>query len=700
MARIEDLIQSIADLRLRDELSREVKKLKSMKKFGLVFEEHLPETTRIPILEPKVGDTVTFRHETRNEIWQVLALKAGAAELRRDGTGEERKAKVSDLVVVRRFGEAIYPALIPVDRVQRAPNKPWHTLIQADNYHALQLLLYTYEAKVDVIYIDPPYNTGARDWKYNNDYIDLADLWRHSKWLAMMKRRLILAKRLLRPDNGAIIVTIDEHEVHHLGMLLEEIFPESYRQMVTIVVNPKGVTQGRFSRVEEHALFCFMPKAKVFGRVDDLLTPEAEDEGANPTPRWKGLLRSGTNARREDRPGLFYPVLIDPKRNAVIGTGEPLPPGKKPAFGKPINGYVAAWPVRTDGSLGNWGVGPSSLRLLIEKGYVAAGGYDEKRRTYGISYLAKKLQAQIAAGAVVISKVDKVRNTVEVQYAGEAERQIKSVWHRTSHDAGAYGSDLIKRILGRSRAFSFPKSLYAVRDALGTIIRDRPNALVLDFFAGSGTTLHAVALLNAEDGGSRRSILVTNNEVEDERVKELAKKGLGPGDDPFEREGICQSITWPRVKYAVSGKRDDGTKIDGTYLTGRSLADGFEENVEYFRLGFLDPQQVARGESFEAILPILWLTAGCRGERETSRGSQPWFIPEKNTYAVLLKESHFVQFCKEVRRKKGVTNVFLVTDSDDSFRDMASHLEDFETTMLYKSYLETFRINTAKTNEA
>ena len=99
--------------------------------------------------------------------------------------------------------------------------------------------LYTYERKVDVIYIDPPYNTGARDWKYNNDYVDQTDAWRHSKWLSMLKKRLTLAKRLLK-RSGVLIVTIDEHEVHHLGALLEDLFSAYSRQMVTNVINEKS----------------------------------------------------------------------------------------------------------------------------------------------------------------------------------------------------------------------------------------------------------------------------------------------------------------------------------------------------------------------------------------------------------------------------------------------------------------------------
>jgi len=159
---------------------------------------------------------------------------------------------VDELLVVREFGEPIFPALVPVDAVANGPlDAPWHTLIEADNYHALQLLDYLYAGQVDCIYIDPPYNTGARDWKYNNDYVDGNDGWRHSKWLAFMEKRLKLAKRLLKPDTGVLIVTIDEHEVHHLGMLLEREFPEAYRQMVTIVINQKGVEQGRLARAED-----------------------------------------------------------------------------------------------------------------------------------------------------------------------------------------------------------------------------------------------------------------------------------------------------------------------------------------------------------------------------------------------------------------------------------------------------------------
>ena len=147
---------------------------------------------------------------------------------------------LDELVLVVHFGEPIYPVLTPIDRVERGgPDKPWHILINADNYHALQLLLYSHERKIDLIYIDPPYNTGARDWKYNNDYVDRSDIWRHSKWLSMMKKRLLLAKRLLKPD-GVLVIAIDDNEARHLGTLLDELLPEFDATAITVVHNPRG----------------------------------------------------------------------------------------------------------------------------------------------------------------------------------------------------------------------------------------------------------------------------------------------------------------------------------------------------------------------------------------------------------------------------------------------------------------------------
>lgn len=281
MAKIEDLIARIPDERLRKGIAAEVKALKKTKKFGLVFEEHLPETVRLPKLPVKLGELVALKRESGNQLWRVKSIHKNVATCDRAvegypaGSEANKEFPVSDLVVVRSFGDPIYPALVPVDRVERGgPDKPWHVLINADNFHALQLLLYCYEGQVDVIYIDPPYNSGARDWKYNNDFVDGKDAWRHSKWLAMMQRRLQLAKRLLNPLDSVLIVTIDEKEYLRLGLLLEQLFPEARVQMVSSVINHSGVARDKeFYRADEYIFFVFVGAAAVTPTGQDMLNP-------------------------------------------------------------------------------------------------------------------------------------------------------------------------------------------------------------------------------------------------------------------------------------------------------------------------------------------------------------------------------------------------------------------------------------------
>jgi adenine-specific DNA-methyltransferase len=700
MAKIEDLIAQIPDERLRKGIAAEVKALKKTKKFGLVFEEHLPETVRLPRLPVKPGELVALKRESGNQLWRIRGIKKNVATCDRavegytEGRDANREFPVADLVVVRSFGDPIYPALVPVDRVERGgPDKPWHVLINSDNFHALQLLLYCYESKVDVIYIDPPYNTGARDWKYNNDYVDKNDAFRHSKWLSMVKKRLLLAKRLLKPD-GVLIVTIDEHEVQHLGVLLEQLLPEYSRQMVTIVINEKGVAQGKLSRVEEYAYFCFDPKAGISPQADDLLSPDRKDSKRFRLPRWERLLRGGTNSRRQDRKQLFFPVYVDPTVPKILDFGDPLPFDQIPKLEKKDEKRVA-WPFRTDGSLGNWRVSPGTLREYLKKGYVKLGGYDADRKTWTILYLGRKAQKQIESGAIKIAKRDQETGAVSLEYTKGEQRQTKTVWHRAAHDSGNYGSTLLRTVLGEGGTFAFPKSLYSVSDALRVVTSNRPNALILDFFAGSGTTFHATAFLNSEIGGKRQSILITNNEVPDQAERALSAKGFFLGDSEFEQEGVAEAVAWPRCKACVTGVRADRSVLSGEYLNGKALADGFNENLEYFRLDFLDPDEVARGDAFQAILPILWMMAGCQGMREDSKGSQPWFIPKQSPFAVLIKEKEFRAFREKLSERKDIEWVFLVTDSEENFALMRRALgHKMECVQLYKSYLENFRLNT------
>jgi adenine-specific DNA-methyltransferase len=375
---IQELLNELRDERLKERLSTAIGELRKTKKFGLVFEEHLPEL--LPIYSAKIRShaRVALKNGLLTDTFIVERVAKGVATIKPEqGDGERQCIPISELVVVKRFGEAIFPALRHVESVRRGGDAPHHTLIEADNYHALQLLEWLYAGKVDCIYIDPPYNTGARDWKYNNDYVDENDDWRHSKWLAFMKRRLKLAKRLLRPDNSVLIVTIDEKEYLRLGLLLGQVFPECKVQMVNTLINPASVARaGAFGRSDEYIFFVTMGAAAP-QRVK-LSRDWVSDKGRTHTGnlRWDMLRRSGTNASRSHSPGCFYPIYVDPDGPSIGKVGDPLPAGTSRP--EKIPRLVPVLPIRKNGSEGNWQWSPETLIERKKQGRVRITGSVKK----------------------------------------------------------------------------------------------------------------------------------------------------------------------------------------------------------------------------------------------------------------------------------------------------------------------------------
>lgn len=663
MAAINDLLRQITDTPLRERLTQEFDRLNKNRKFGLVFEEHIPECTPLYGVPIRRGATAALKNGPVNDVYAVLKVGEEKALCLHKDTGKTIEIALADLVAVAQFGEAIFPTLTPIDKVVNAPEESlWHTLIEADNYHALQLLEYLYPKKVDCIYIDPPYNTGTRDWKYNNDYVDASDNWRHSKWLSMMQKRLRISKRVLNPETGVLIVTIDEHEVHHLRTLLEQLFPEAVIQMVTIVTNPTGITQGRFSRVEEYAIYCFMPNAYVTGGDDPMLG----DKPATTKPRWKSLLRSGDDARREDRKNQFYPVLIDVQSNRVVKALDVLPWPTRPNIAEKIDGYHVAWPIRNDLSEGRWLVSNTKLNELIGKGYVALGKYDERRKTWGILYLSQKMQRHIENGELRITKYDSQRNVVDVEYVTAQEKQIRTVWYRSNHNAGAYGSDLVSSIVGQSRAFSFPKSIYSTKDAIATVIRNNKEAIIIDFFAGSGTTLHAVNLLNAEDGGYRRCILVTNNEVSESEAREMRSAGLQPGDTEWEKHGICRAITWPRTEYSIIGKRRDGSSLEGVYFTNQTITR--VENRSFYQLGFVDnPSTLTVGAKKQIVALLRNKEGKAQLPQSLVKPDSKFIVSEKHTASILFDIDFAEDWLTALEDQDQITDFYIVAKETSAF---------------------------------
>ena len=670
MAALNELIQKIENPELRAQIQAAADKLVKQKKFGLVFEEHLPECTPLFDIPVKKGAKVALKTGKVSDFYTVLKIEDGKALCLHQDRSTTSEFAVEDLVCVAEFGEPIYPYLNPLDTVCNAPDSDlWHTLIEADNYHALQLLEYLYAGKVDCIYIDPPYNTGARDWKYNNDYVDSNDTYRHSKWLSMMHKRLKIAKGLLNPDTGVLIVTIDEHEVHHLRVLLEELFPEFYIQMCTAVINPKGVTQGRFSRVEEYIIYCFARNAFVADSDDNLLN----EPNKNKKPRWKGLLRSGTDALRKDRESMFYPIYINTKTNAVISAGAYLPLGKEPVIADPSGETGVAWPIRKDGTWGRWSVGADTLNELIAKGYVSCGKYDAVRKTWGISYISKPNQKKIEQGIIVIIGRDSKTNVVEIEFADDANKVIKTVWHRSYHDAGAYGTDMITSILGESGKFTFPKSLYSEADALRAVVRNKPNALVIDFFAGSGTTLNAINLLNAEDNGMRRCILVTNNECSDEESEVLLEQGFQPSDDEWERHGICRSVTWPRTKNSITGYRNDSLQIEGDYITTNYCEKPVSRLVK--QLQFTDTETLNTLTKKKQLVSLL---GKAKIAQSLVKADSQFVVPDDEKYsaAVLFDDAAVADFLDALQDHDHISEVYIISNSSKVMRTVKSSIPE------------------------
>ncbi|WP_216400506.1 DNA methyltransferase [Arcanobacterium phocae] len=286
------------------------------------------------------------------------------------------------------------------------------------------------------------------------------------------------------------------------------------------------------------------------------------------------------------------------------------------------------------------------------------------------------------------------KGVVVVEYASGAKRATpKTIWTLPSHDASRWGANLLRGLLP-GRRFPFPKSLYAVEDAARFFVSQKPDAVVLDFFAGSGTTAHAVMRLNKQDGGRRQCISVTNNEVSTDEQRKLRKQGLRPGDPEWEALGIYDYITKPRVTAAITGKTPEGDPIKGDYRFTDEfpMSDGFEENAVFFTLTYESPLSVRHGRAFERVAPMLWLRAGSQGRIITSLGERGWDVSD--VYAVLENFNQSAEFFTELAATPSMQTVFFVTDDDAVFQMACRKLpEGVEPVRLYSSYLENFEIN-------
>ena len=700
MSRLTDLIAQAKakDPQMGADLDREYQALTSRLPFGLNFERHRPEVVELPQRPIRKGDKVRALPERGSSkkgdlrLWQVKAIHKAAggkvAELELMGAAEAQMQTVAldDLVVVAEFRDTLYPGLVSTGKVQRGGDKPFHTVINGENYHVLKALTYTHRGKVDAIYIDPPYNTGAKDWKYNNDYVEGDDLYRHSKWLAMMERRLLVAKELLNPADSVLIVTIDEKEYLRLGLLIEQTFPDGRVQMVTAIINPRaGVARpDAFTRTEEYLYIVQFGSSSV-GAVP--MSGESIPE-KNTSPIWFSLMRTGSNSSRGSRPNLFYPIWVrEDGRLHSVGDSLPLNVDRQ-TLSPPAKNIIAVWPTRPDGSENTWQLGPETVRKALKEGTARINSAGSR---YTVNYLRNAEKRRIEKGEIEVHGKDEAGALILRHREGAVRlTRPRTVWSSPAHDAGLYGSTLLRSLLP-NRKFPFPKSLYAVEDSLRFFVTHKPDAMILDFFAGSGTTAHAVMRLNRQDNGRRQCISVTNNEVAADEQAELKKDSLRPGDAEWEQWGICDYITKPRVQAAITGSTPDGQPINGDYkFTDEfSMAEGFEENAEFFTLTYETPVSVNHNRAFARIAPLLWLRAGSRGRRIDKLPDAGWAVVE--AYGLLVDVDRATPFIKAAVKAKDLRMAYIVTDDDRRFQAIARRLPDgVEPVRLYESYLTNF----------
>ena len=700
MARIHELIRELraTSPALADAISKEFDVVSKRRAFGLNFERHTPEAVELPGRPVRRGDKVRIlpprgdvKAKVDDRVWIVDELAADRSSARLafqagDSVEYTEVDGIDDLVVVAEFRDPIYPGLVSTGKVERGGDKPHHAVINAENYHALQALLFTHRGKVDAIYIDPPYNTGAKDWKYNNDYVEGDDMYRHSKWLAFMERRLLLAKELLNPEDSVLIVTIDEKEYLRLGMLLEQVFPEARIQMISSAINATGAIRfNEFTRVNEFVYVVQFGSARIYPSLST---------GATAVP-WNLLQRREMASRRgslKGGPEQFYPIYVNVESGRIIEVGDPLPVGIDRKRAPDIEGCVAIFPLKPDGTEMNWGLTKPTLQALLARGFVrAVRGRGNSAQQFSIYYLTSGKVRAIDAGEAQITAT-RPDGSIEAAYVTGRPQMPTTMWINESHNAQSHGTKLLSRMVP-DRSFPFPKSLYAVEDVLRFFVSGKEDAAIVDFFSGSGTTAHAVMRLNKQDGGRRHSISITNNEVSAEEQKKLRTAGLRPGDAEWERWGICDHITKPRVEAAISGKTPNGDPIKGDYKFTDEfpMADGFEENVEFFTLTYESAMRVGSHRAFGRIAPLLWLHAGSRGRRidELPDG---WDVAD--SYGVIDDLDQTDAFVAAMAANPQAKVAFIVTDEDRFFEAVSKALpDDVETVRLYDAYLRTFEID-------
>jgi len=480
---------------------------------------------------------------------------------------------------------------IPKNNIQCGKDQITHILIEGDNYHSLSVLNYTHEKCIDLIYIDPPFNTGASDWKYNNNYIDANDAFRHSKWLSFMKNRLILAKRLLT-TRGFLICAIDANELFSLGLLLDEIFGESNRVgLVTVIHNPKGRNLSKYFSENSEFMMVYAKdiSSALFNDVvideDKQATFDLNDDQGK--YRLEPFMRVRTSWSRKNKPKCHYPIYVSKDLKDITIDKNP--------------NYYEVFPKTEDGREWAWKNVPGTFVRLNKNGYFVA----------------------VAQG-----------KRVEILHKYREKQVFKNVWTNKKYQSEFHGTKVLKNILGEN-AFEYPKSIHLVEDIIK--ITSKKDSIILDFFAGSGTTGQAVLGLNKQDGGARQFILCTNNE-----------------------NSICTEVCYPRIQKVIEGYENS---------KGQDIA-GLGGNLKYYRTEFVPASPTDKNKELltKQSIEMLTLKEGTF-EKVTENPSYVIFRNSDKYTGIIFDQLSFAEFKKAVANVNIPISLYIFSLADDDFSD-------------------------------
>lgn len=503
--------------------------------------------------------------------------------------------------------------------VSTETDAPNHVLIEGDNLEALTALAYTHEGKIDVIYIDPPYNTGNKDFVYNDRYVDSEDSYRHSKWLSFMSRRLRIAKQLLS-DKGVIFISIDDNEQAALKLLCDEVFGNDNflgtitRRQSSGAKNDTG--DGRITTTADYIL--------TYGKKDFQFIPY--------------YVQNQKNYTRIDKEGKFSPRALE-----MQGGGDTLTARPRMGYSVYHRESDNALKLLFDYDLSNNPVYSEPDTDLISQGFKC---YRPRKRDmalgiwrWGDGTFIEKFNANLV-------HFEKGRIFIKEREKSDIPKYPEAIWEEYLN---TQGTNELKDILG-SKSFNFPKPTKLITQ----LLKVSNPSIILDFFAGSGTTLHAVMQLNADDGGHRKCILVTNNE-----------------------NNICEEVTYERNKRVINGyTKPNGESVEGLYAnTLRYYRTGFvgrERNMKNMR------QLMALCTDMLCIKEDLYTELPKFGEQPTYKNVFRYFDDGKKRMMIIYREEAVAQLVELIRQTEyeGRMRIYVFSPGEDPWEGELEEVQD------------------------